>query len=186
MIKYVAFTDGGCYTRKDNTSTPSYFSFQVWQSQTLQYFYQYGDKNKPLYAINRFYLRSLIPEYYQRARDREKRELGHTTIDIVNDSSLFVPANCSIFNTDGHETNNTAEYAAVYFCLAKIFSLIQSGPQIEIFSGSQLIVNQVNGLYRCEQDHLKPWLAATNKLKNQMNVVLKWTERENIVRILGH
>lgn len=172
--KYHAFCDGGCYTRKDGSTTPSYFSFKIFNQGS----------SKPLYAIDKFYLRSLIPTQYQHARDR-KGQLGNV-INIVNNNSLFVPVNCSIFNNKGRETNNISEYAALYYCLSKLFSLIQPGPQIEMFSDSQLIVNQVNDLWMCKQDHLKPWLFATNQLKNQMNVVLTHTPRKNIVKILGH
>lgn len=172
--KYRAFCDGGCFTRKDGSTAPSYFSYKIFKQ----------NNSKPLYAISRFYLRSLIPTQYQQAKKRIGW-LGET-INIVNDTSLFVPANCSIFNTNNKETNNIAEIAALYYCLSKLFSLIQPSSQIEMFSDSQLIVNQVNGLWMCKQDHLKPWLAVTNQLKNQMDITLTWTSRDNIVRILGH
>lgn len=172
--QYTAFCDGGCYTRKDGTATPSYFSFKIFKKNSA----------KPIYAIDRFYLRSLIPDYYQRAKDR-KGQMGEA-IHIENDYTLFVPANCSIFNDKGRETNNIAEYAAMYYCLARLFTIIQPQFSTEIFSDSQLIVEQVNGSYKCRQNHLIPWYEVTSNLLSKMTVTLTWTQRENIMRILGH
>jgi len=179
--QYTAFTDGGCYTRKDGTTTPSYFSFQIWNTTSFR---NTMGNNKPIYAIDKFYLRSLIPLTHQRAKDR-KGQMDET-INIENDFSLFVPANCSIFNDKGRETNNIAEYAAMYYCLARLFTIIKPQSSTEIFSDSQLIVNQLLGEYKCRQDHLIPWHKVTSSLLSKMNITLTWTERTNIERILGH
>lgn len=173
-IIYTCYTDGGCYTRKNSTTTPSYFSFKIFKN----------NNNKPIYAIDRFYLRSLIPSQYQNAKDRIG-QMGEI-INIENNSSLFVPAGCSIFNDKGRETNNIAEHAAMYYCLTRLFTIVKPQYSTEIFSDSQLIVNQLLGKYKCRQDHLIPWYKATGNLLSKMNVTLTWTARENIVRILGH
>jgi len=183
MPKYTAFTDGGCFTRQNGTTTPSYFSFQIWQTSILQNYYQYGTKNnKPTDSTERFYLRSLIPKKYQNAKTREGK-LGET-INILNDSSVFIPFGCSIYNDKGKETNNIAEYAAMYYCLQRILSLKLAN--VEIFSDSQLIINQLTGKYKCNQNHLIPWYKVTANLLTMADVKLTWTPRENITQILGH
>lgn len=173
--QYTCYTDGGCYTRKDGTTSPSYFSFKIFKNNS---------NTKPIYAIDRFYLRSLIPFTHQNAKDRIGK-LGEI-INIENDYTLFIPANCNIFNDKGKETNNISEYAAMYYCLARLFTIIKPQYSVEIFSDSQLIINQLLGKYKCRQDHLIPWYKVTSNLLSKMSVTLTWTKRTNIESILGH
>ena len=54
----------------------------------------------------------------------------------------------------GTTTNNVAEYRALLLALARAEAL--GAHDVEIFSDSLLLVQQVNGAYRVKADHLKP------------------------------
>ena len=113
------------------------------------------DKNV---LMNRFYLSNLSPE--------------------------LLPECCSIYDHKGESTNNIAEYASLYYAL-KRFKEYYDYENIKIFHDSQLVVNQVNGVYQCKSDHLQPWLSAILKLW-WSDIDYKWVSREVIVKILGH
>lgn len=53
----------------------------------------------------------------------------------------------------GHGTNSEAEYLALIEVLGKIVSL--KIEKVEVFGDSQLIVRQMNGVYRIKQDNMK-------------------------------
>ena len=57
----------------------------------------------------------------------------------------------------GTTTNNVAEYRALLLALARAEAL--AADDVEIFSDSLLLVQQVNGAYRVKADHLKPLVA---------------------------
>jgi ribonuclease HI len=57
----------------------------------------------------------------------------------------------------GRTTNNVAEYRALLLALARAEAL--GAQEVEIFSDSLLLVQQVNGAYRVKADHLKPLVA---------------------------
>jgi ribonuclease HI len=52
----------------------------------------------------------------------------------------------------GHATNNVAEYEGLIRCLES--AKRHGAVSLEVFSDSQLLVNQVNGTYRIKQPHL--------------------------------
>ncbi|PIR26065.1 MAG: ribonuclease H [Deltaproteobacteria bacterium CG_4_10_14_0_2_um_filter_43_8] len=54
----------------------------------------------------------------------------------------------------GETTNNQAEYRALVLALEKAKSL--GGKKLKIFADSELMVKQVNGVYRVKHDDLKP------------------------------
>lgn len=52
-------------------------------------------------------------------------------------------------------TNNEAEYEALGIALEELTPLLRfPGTEVEIRSDSALLVNQVNGLWRCKAEHL--------------------------------
>jgi len=58
------------------------------------------------------------------------------------------------FEALGRATNNVAEYRALLLALARAEEL---GVQdVELYSDSLLLVQQVNGAYRVKAEHLKP------------------------------
>ncbi len=190
---FITFVDGGCYTRPDKTTTRGYFSFQVWDNITLQQFYRgkqhfYTGTRKvfPQLSMERFYLRSLIASKWQ--KDHVFFDKLRKSHDIRPDPQLFLPDHCSIFDATGKETNNIAEYAALYYALRAIINNLPFGQKIEIYSDSQLIINQVTDQWRCTKPHLQVWQQATKKLilDNKFDLDLKHVGRDTIEKMLGH
>lgn len=56
---------------------------------------------------------------------------------------------------NGIATNNVAEYNAVVNALRKVIDRLGSDNDVELFSDSKLIVNQINGNYRVKDSKLK-------------------------------
>ena len=70
---------------------------------------------------------------------------------------IFVKDN-DIFYSDKHDlgdriTNNEAEYKAIIKALEK--AVEYTGWQVEIYSDSELVINQINGEWRIKKNHLK-------------------------------
>jgi len=61
------------------------------------------------------------------------------------------------FESLGRVTNNVAEYRALLLALGRAQEL--GAQEVEIFSDSLLLVEQVNGNYRVKADHLKPLIS---------------------------
>ncbi len=97
-----------------------------------------------------------------------------------------LPYQLALFsNPDSKEfvfTNNVAEYFALYTAIpvAK-----QYGSSI-IYSDSQTIVNQVNGLYRVNAENLKIWNRYVRKSLRGTNIKVFWIGRKKIIKLIGH
>lgn len=61
------------------------------------------------------------------------------------------------FEPLGRATNNVAEYRALLLALARAEEL--QADEVEIYSDSQLLVEQMNGRFRVKAEHLKPLLS---------------------------
>lgn len=83
----------------------------------------------------------------------------------------------------GTNTNNVAEYRAI------LFGLHKHPEATEVFSDSQLIVKQLNGLYAVRKTHLKPWYEKVRKRVEELGHEVKftWVPRDEnpAGRILG-
>lgn len=64
----------------------------------------------------------------------------------------------------GETTNNTAEYLALIYGLQE--ALILKYDDIQVFSDSQLLVNQMNGSYKVKHDLLRIFCGVATHLKN--------------------
>lgn len=79
----------------------------------------------------------------------------------------------------GETTNNTAEYAAVIealkYCIAhaKEFSLGKAD-EVEFYLDSTLVVNQLNGLYKVKQPHLRELLTRVRFLEGEAGVEVRY------------
>lgn len=85
----------------------------------------------------------------------------------------------SFSEAKGLGTNNEAEYLAVIAALEYILPL---APQsLIIISDSQLVVNQVNGIYGVNYPHLAKLLSRVYQLINQLNcqVKVEWSVRDS-------
>ena len=68
----------------------------------------------------------------------------------------------------GVKTNNEAEYAGLIGALTWINNNKNSISQINFFADSQLLVRQVQGLYKVKADHLKPLFSTVKNFLTQM------------------
>ena len=73
-------------------------------------------------------------------------------------------------------TNNELEYLAVIYALEYSKNNYNKS-NILIISDSQLIVNHINGKYKCNPENLKRLLEKTKK-KMKNNIILRWVPRE--------
>ena len=80
----------------------------------------------------------------------------------------------------GRTTNNVAEYRALLMALARAEAL--GAEEVDVFSDSLLLVQQVNGAYRVKADHLKPLVAeAVRRAKTFRRFSLAHVRREKNV-----
>lgn len=70
----------------------------------------------------------------------------------------------------GVKTNNEAEYAGLIGALTWINNNKNSISQINFFADSQLLVRQVQGLYKVKADHLKPLFSTVKNFLTQINL----------------
>ena len=107
----------------------------------------------------------------------------------------------SVQGTENFEnaTNNEAEYKSLLTVLNALhyYSLQKYNgkkiKEIKIFCDSRLVVEQINGKFKCKANNLKLLLQqARNKLiklsalQSNPNIKLEWTSRETIMEKLGH
>lgn len=86
----------------------------------------------------------------------------------------------------GVKTNNEAEYAAVVFALKKIKQLIGKAAikhmRVEVHADSELVVRQLNGEYKIENEKLQPlWLKIWNEKLDFAGVTFRHIPREKNV-----
>lgn len=79
----------------------------------------------------------------------------------------------------GHTTNNRAEYEAVLAGLIMCWSSEEIKDPI-IYSDSQLVVNQVNGIWRCENPSLLPLLFSIKLIQREYRFRLQKVPRAHV------
>ena len=85
-----------------------------------------------------------------------------------------------IFEALGSTTNNVAEYRALILALRRAEEL--DAKEVEIFSDSRLLVEQVQGNFRVKAAHLKPLLSeAVLRAKRFRRFSISHVRRENNV-----
>lgn len=82
-----------------------------------------------------------------------------------------------VFTLQENRTNNEMEYAAVIEALT-------SSSNNEIYTDSQLVVNQVAGKWRVNEAHLKPLCQRVQELLKEKDSTLHWIPREE--NLAGH
>jgi ribonuclease HI len=74
-------------------------------------------------------------------------------------AGIYLEKNGVLFIKEGYylgiKTNNQAEYLALYLGLLMLSSYAQQGQAIHIISDSQLLVRQLNGIYKVKEPHLQ-------------------------------
>jgi ribonuclease HI len=77
----------------------------------------------------------------------------------------------------GEQTNNYAEYSAVIKALEKLRDL--NILDADFYLDSELIVKQLNGVYKVKHENIKPLNAAVNELLSGMNVTFTHVYRKD-------
>lgn len=93
---------------------------------------------------------------------------------------VMVPSqnNYKLVGECGNLTNNEAEWNALVQALS--WAILKDETNLKIYSDSQLVVNQFNGLYQCKNPDLVWYLDCAKKLvkEGNLNVELVWIPRE--------
>lgn len=93
-----------------------------------------------------------------------------------------------IFNKDA--TNNSAEYFALYNALIVCNKLMKKYGDIVyiIYMDSELIVNQINGIYSITKPHLLKMYKLCKLVEEELPYIVDivWIKRIKLVEILGH
>lgn len=76
----------------------------------------------------------------------------------------------------GRMTNNEAEYNGAIAALKEALAL--GADEVEVFSDSEVMVRQVNGVYRCKAANLQPFLDQVRELRSRF----KQTSFRNVRR----
>ena len=77
----------------------------------------------------------------------------------------------------GEQTNNYAEYSAVVRALEKLREL--DIYEADFYLDSELIVKQLNGIYKVKNENIKPLNTAVNDLLSGMNVTFTHVYRKD-------
>lgn len=71
----------------------------------------------------------------------------------------------------GETTNNTAEYSAVIEALSWIKENIKEKTKVNFFLDSSLVVNQLNGIFKVKENHLRNLLFHIRQLEQEISFV---------------
>lgn len=79
----------------------------------------------------------------------------------------------------GETTNNTAEYTAViealrYFRNSDVTYRPGKSDEVDFYLDSTLVVNQLNGLYRVKEQHLRELLLTVRLLESELNFPIRY------------
>ena len=82
------------------------------------------------------------------------------------------------------KTNNEAEYMTLIRALeyARAHQIVTPW----VIMDSALVVEQTNGRWKCHAPTLRPLVAAAQRLLKETQATLTWTDRDEIVAVLGH
>lgn len=78
----------------------------------------------------------------------------------------------------GIASNNVAEYTALVNALTKLNELKKTGlhfTKVTIFADSQLMINQVNGLYKIKHPDMKYLYMKVKMIESELNVPMVYT-----------
>ena len=90
-------------------------------------------------------------------------------------------------------TNNQAEYHALIGGLVDLLERIQKHDRfaadftLEVIGDSALVLNQVQGMWKCKKEHLRPLRDHAQQLAGCFKEVkFTWVNSEHNVTVLGH
>jgi ribonuclease HI len=82
----------------------------------------------------------------------------------------------------GIKTNNQAEYLALLFGLFMVAEHINKDDVIRIFSDSQLLVRQLNGVYKVKHSHLVPLHSLGKEIMHKLHATITHVLRDENVQ----
>ena len=104
---------------------------------------------------------------------------GSAAIVVFNDYGHLVYENGVVIEDNQCLTNNICEYLGLMLAFDFIEENGLFNEDITIFSDSQLMVYQVNGIYSCDSKNLLPFYnEAVKFLEGRENIKLEWIPRE--------
>lgn len=113
-------------------------------------------------------------EIYTDAASRNNPGKAAGAFIFLKKSSVFFTFSTFL----GKRTNNEAEYDAVIMALKEAKK--QKFKKIRVFSDSELVIRQINGLYKIKKLHLKKKIEEVSKLaKNFEEISFANVPREN-------
>ncbi len=85
------------------------------------------------------------------------------------------------------QTSNTSEYLALLAGLENAVHCKPETKEIHIHSDSRLLVNQINGKWRCKKKHIEPLIQrAATLLRRFKSYKVEWNSRKVNVAKFGH
>lgn len=101
-------------------------------------------------------------------------------VDEEYREDLSLDINYTEYKIDG--TNNVGEWLGLIDCIKHVknfFSdLYPKDHLFYIYSDSQLVVKQFNGVYAVKKQHLKPLFIEAKTLSAELNILVQWVPRE--------
>lgn len=91
---------------------------------------------------------------------------GPAAIGVVIEKDKKIIA--EIGKTIGETTNNVAEYTAVIIALTYLKDHKNAIGAIQFYLDSTLVVNQINGVFKIKQDHLRKLLEQVHALEKEI------------------
>jgi ribonuclease HI len=115
---------------------------------------------------------------------------GYGSYQILKDGSVVVEERLTFDHIGMAITNNQAEYMTLIHAIERL-AIHQAGSlketSVVVWGDSLLVINQVAGRWKVSNAGLKPLQQrAKTLLQSFASCDLRWHERSNSVRILGH
>jgi len=104
-------------------------------------------------------------------RDGTVAEKGHGPVDLLGTEM----------------TTNVAEYGGLIHGLAGSLAWLKENDMIGVYGDSQLVVRQVNGMYRVKKPHLVPYVKKVHEFvkiiqAKNITILIDWIPREQNTR----
>lgn len=115
---------------------------------------------------------------------------GYGSFHIVSPTGQEVLERLDFSSECRAMTNNQAEYRTLIAALAHLKQLLADRAAVEnvrVDGDSQLVINQVKGVWKVRQEELRPLRAQAAQLGSAFgSIEYRWHRRSNSVRLLGH
>ena len=96
--------------------------------------------------------------------------------EITDSSGKTVHSDSAEVCRGPQATNNIAEWAGLTAAIRYLKNVGWKG-NLTILGDSKLVINQLNGKWRCKKEHLQPYLEESTSLLKGMNWTAEWVPR---------